>query len=74
MCVTTSCVHWEDSDRVISSHGNQNDQGYHDYHRSVDERRSVFSSASHQVLVLNTFDSPGILYYVGEKSRLTSSS
>ena len=33
-----------------------------------------FSTASHQVLVLNTFDSQGILYYVGEKSRLTSSS
>jgi hypothetical protein len=33
-----------------------------------------FSTASHQVLVLNTFDSPGILYYVGEKTWLTSSS
>ena len=33
-----------------------------------------FLSASHQVLVLNTFDSPGILYYVGEKSWLTSTS
>jgi hypothetical protein len=33
-----------------------------------------FSTASHRVLVLNSFDSPGILYYVGEKTLLTSSS
>jgi len=33
-----------------------------------------FSTASHRVLGLNTFDSPGILYYVGEKTWLTSSS
>jgi len=33
-----------------------------------------FSTASHQVLVLNTFDSPGILYYAGEQSWLTSGS
>jgi hypothetical protein len=33
-----------------------------------------FSAASHRVPVLNTFDSPGILYYAGEQSWLTSSS
>ena len=34
-----------------------------------------FSTAGHQVLVLNTFNSLGILYYVGEKTcQLTSSS
>lgn len=27
-----------------------------------------FPTANHQALVLNTFDSPGILYYVGERS------
>jgi hypothetical protein len=32
-----------------------------------------FSTASHRVLALNTLDFPGILYYVGEKSWLTSS-
>ena len=32
-----------------------------------------FSTAGHLVLVLSTFDSPGILYYVGEQSWLTSS-
>ena len=38
-----SCPSWglEDSDRIISSHNDEN-AGYHDYHSSVDERWSVF--------------------------------
>ena len=32
-----------------------------------------FSTASHQVLVLNTFNSIGILYYAGKRGWLTSS-
>jgi hypothetical protein len=67
MCVTTSYIHWDNLTGLYLVM-TMKMQGTTTIIQVLMRDGQYFSTASHQVLVLNAFDPLGILYYVGEKS------